>query len=274
MKRFLLFLLIFFFFFALNCAFADNIKFVQITDSHLSTNSEYSQRVLKSAIKDINSLSNISFVVFTGDNINEANPDNLRRFMEIISKLKVPYYIVIGNHDVFKTGKLSKAQYYEVIREKNLFYPHKSSNYKFKKGNFVFLIVDGAKEVIPGPNGFYKEATLAWVDKNLTKYSKNPVIIFQHFPLEYPPDAERIVKSHQTYKAEEYQKILDKHTNVLAVISGHLHLNGENMKNGVYYISSPSLLGVPNSYKIIDIITTKEFSPIIYTQLKDFTVEQ
>ena len=46
------------------------------------------------------------------------------------------------------------------------------------------------------------------------------------------------------------------------------------MKNGVYHISTPSLLNMPNSYKIIDIITTKEFSPIIYTQLKDFDVEQ
>ena len=32
---------------------AENIKFVQITDAHISTGSEYSQKVLKSAIADI-----------------------------------------------------------------------------------------------------------------------------------------------------------------------------------------------------------------------------
>ena len=42
------------------------------------------------------------------------------------------------------------------------------------------------------------------------------------------------------------------------------------MKDGVYHISSPSLIALPYSYKIIDIVTTKEFSPIIYTQLKEF----
>ncbi len=51
-------------------ASAENIKFVQITDVHLSVESEYSQKVLKSAIDDINKQENIAFVVFTGDNIN------------------------------------------------------------------------------------------------------------------------------------------------------------------------------------------------------------
>ena len=32
---------------------AENIKFVQITDVHLSNDSEYSQKVLKSAVEDI-----------------------------------------------------------------------------------------------------------------------------------------------------------------------------------------------------------------------------
>ena len=70
------------------------------------------------------------------------------------------------------------------------------------------------------------------------------------------------------------QKIIAKHNNVLAIISGHFHTNSESMENGVYHISTPSLLTRPQSYKVIDIVTTKEFSPIIYTQLREFTVMQ
>ena len=55
-------------------------------------------------------------------------------------------------------------------------------------------------------------------------------------------------------------------------MSGHFHVNYETMKDGVYHISTPSLLSVPYSYKIIDIVTTKDFSPIIYTQLREFEV--
>ena len=69
-------------------------------------------------------------------------------------------------------------------------------------------------------------------------------------------------------------KVLAKHQNVLAVVSGHFHVNAETMENGVYHISSPSLLTLPQAYKIIDIVTTKEFSPIIYTQLREFDIKK
>ena len=275
MKKFILFIIcvLSFFIFVNSAAMAENTRFVQISDSHLTVGSEYSKKVLKSAVDDINKQDDISFVVFTGDNINNPKEENLRTFVSIASKLHVPYYVALGNHDVYKSNGLSKIRYYEILRERNILYPQRKPNYKFKKNGFVFLIVDGAKEVIPGAVGYYREDTLAWLEKELTKYAKNDVIIFQHFPIEYPEGVETRLRTHKTYKVEEYQTLLSKHHNVLAVISGHFHVNSENMKDGVYHISSPSLIGLPNSYKIIDIVTTKEFSPIIYTQLREFEVK-
>lgn len=253
-------------------AWAENIKFVQVTDSHLSADSEFSQNVLKSAVEDINSQEGIAFVVFTGDNISNPTQANLREFMEIVNNLKVPYYIALGNHDVYKQKNMSKAEYFEIVHEMAPLRRQRTPNYKFTKNNFVFLIVDGAKEVIPGSIGYYRKDTLDWVDKQLTKNKNKQVIIFQHFPVEYPQTAENKLKTHRTYKVEEYRAVLEKHHNVLAILSGHFHTNDETMKNGVYHISSPSLITVPHSYKIIDIVTTKDFSPIIYTQLREFKV--
>lgn len=275
MKKFLLFL----FFIVLVCSFtvkkvfAENIKFVQVADAHLSTDSEYSQKILQSAVEDINNQSEISFVVFTGDNINNPTQENLRKFVEIVSKLKVPYYVVLGNHDVYKSKDMSKVRYYEILRERHIFYPQRHPNYEFKKNGFVFIIVDGAKEVIPGAVGYYRKDTLEWLDAELTKNEQNSVIILQHFPVEYPEGAETRLKTHKTYRVEDYREILEKHHNVLAVVSGHFHTNFETMKDGVYHISSPSLITLPQAYKIIDIVTTKEFSPIIYTQLREFVVK-
>lgn len=254
-------------------AVAENIKFAQISDAHLAVGSEYSIKVLKTAVEDINKQSDISFVVFTGDNINNPREENLKEFVDIVGKLNVPYYVVLGNHDVYKSNGLSKVRYYEILRAKNLLYPQRKPNYVFKKNGFVFIIVDGAKEVIPGAVGYYRADTLEWLEKELIKYKDNDVIIFQHFPVEYPEGVDNRLKTHKTYKVEEYQELLSKHHNVLAVISGHFHVNSENMKDGVYHISTPSLIGLPNSYKIIDIVTTKEFSPIIYTQLREFEVK-
>jgi len=246
---------------------AEQIKFAQIADAHYSEENNYRYNILKSAIEDINNQDNVDFVVFTGDNIDNPKEKDLISFLQIIKHLKKPYYIIIGNHDVFKANGLSKVRYMEIINGNNVF-KKTSPNYVFSKNGFVFIVVDGAKEVIPGSNGYYKADTIAWLEKQLVKYKNKNVVILQHFPLIEPKPQ----RSHETYKAEEYLKTLDKYDNVIAVVSGHYHINGEKMRNGVYHISSPTLLNDPNSYKIIEIASTKEFSPMIYTRLREFPV--
>jgi 3',5'-cyclic AMP phosphodiesterase CpdA len=238
----------------------------------LDSGSEYSIRVLKSAIDDINKQSDIAFVVFTGDNISSPREENLIEFKSIVEKLKVPYYVALGNHDVYKSNGLSKTHYFEVLNEGKILPSQKRPNYVFKKNSFVFIVLDGAKEVIPGTVGYYRKDTLKWLDNLLTRYEGRNVIIFQHFPVEYPEGVESRLKTHKTYKVEEYQEILKKHDNVVAVMSGHFHLNSEYMKDGVYYVSSPSLITVPQAYKIVDIVTSQDFLPIIYTQLREFQI--
>lgn len=276
MKKFLsiLFTLFLFFICSNSKALAENIKFVQITDSHLTVESEFSQKVLESAIEDINAQPDVEFVVFTGDNIGNPTQENLRAFVKIVRKLNVPYYIVLGNHDVYKSKEMSKDDYFAILRERNPFYLQRNPNYVFKKKGFVFITVNGAKEIIPGSVGYYRQSTLDWLNNQLNKYEDKQVIIFQHFPVEYPEGSEARLKSLKTYRVEDYREMLAEHKNILAIVSGHFHTNSEVMKDGVYHISSPSLIGLPYSYKIIDIITTKEFSPIIYTQLREFKVKE
>ena len=246
-------------------AFAGEIKFVQVTDSHFLSNNPYSANVLEAAVKDINRQSNVSFVVFTGDNIDSSRMEDLSGFLKIVKKLNVPYYVIVGNHDVFKSNGISKQQYMQSVRQANWFRGSSSPNYVFRKGEFVFIVVDGAKETIPGTGGYYRPATLEWLDKQLTKYKNRKVVILQHFPILQPNDS----KTHRVYQPENYYAVLNKHDNVIVIVSGHYHLNKEKMENGIYHINSPALIGVTNPYKIIDIVTTKGFSPMIYTQLRE-----
>lgn len=251
--------------FAQTAVFANAIKFVQVADAHFRTQDEYRAEVLKETVKAINKEKDISFVVFSGDNIDSPKPEFVPEFVKIINKLRVPYYIVIGNHDVFKNNGLSKTHYLEIVRDNNFLYRYKKPNYVFKKNGFVFIVVDGAKEVIPDSIGYYREDTLNWLDKQLKKYKNEPVIILQHFPLVSVKE----VTSHDVYQKEKYIELLDKHENVISVITGHLHFNSEKMRNGVYHISSPTLLSTPPVYKVINITTAKGFSPMIYTELKE-----
>lgn len=249
-------------------AFAEAIKFAQITDAHFNTDDKHRTEILQETVKTINREKDISFVVFTGDNINSPNPKYLTAFVKIINKLNKPYYLVIGNHDVYKNGGLSKKQYLEIVHDNNFLYQYKKPNYLFKKNGFVFLVADGAKEVVPGSSGYYKKATLQWIDKQLTKHKNDRVIIFQHFPLVTAKN----ISTHTVYKKEDYLNILDKHDNVIAIIAGHLHNNYEVMRNGVYHVTSPTLLNEKPIYKIISISTTKGFSPMVYTELKEVEI--
>ncbi len=257
MKKILtLFLSLFITFTITNICFARDIKFAQVTDVYFRNNSANLSKI----IKDINKNSDIDFVLFTGNNIGKANIDNLESFLKALKKLNKPYYLVLGNKDVSKSHNLEKSTYLKTVRKYNKRHP-KSPNYVFKKGDIVFLVVDGSKELIPSVNGFYSQDTIKWVDKQLTKYNTNKVIIAQHFPLMNKPNNEY----YTTYNILEYMQMLSKHSNVIAVISGHYNQNDEITYNGVYHITTPR--ASDGYYKIIDIEMTN--GPSIYTVLKD-----
>lgn len=101
--------------------------------------------------------------------------------------------------------------------------------------------------------------------KKLKHYRRNKIVIFQHYPL--VPIKDRA--SHRVFNKDEYLELLDKQDNVVSVIAGHIHTNGEIMRNGVYHITTPSLLNDPHSYKVITISTTRGYSPMVYTELKE-----
>lgn len=254
------------------CADAKSVKFIQITDSHFSTNpSTYTQRdvsesekSLQNAIKDINTIKGIDFVAFTGDNIDQANAKDLELFLKTANKLNVPYYIVIGNHEVFKSHDFDKKEYLKTVKKFSKSYKPNKPNYVFEKKGFVFLVVDGAKEVIPGASGYYKKDTLTWLDKTLSKYKNRDVVILQHFPIVEP----YYNRSHTTYNIKDYEAVIKKHDNVIAIFSGHYHANAENKKDGIYHVSTPSLVEAPHNYKIVEIISKDKKDCQIYTQLR------
>lgn len=266
------FLFIIYVFLLTPVAFAKNVKFVQITDSHFSTASgeytqrevENSQKFLEDSIKDINTIKGIDFVAFTGDNIDTANAKDLKLFLKIADKLNVPYYIVIGNHEVFKSQKFTKTDYLDIVNKHSKAFKTNSPNYVFQKNGITFLVVDGAKEVIPGPSGYYKKDTLKWLDKKLTQFKNETVVILQHFPIVEP----YYNRSHTTYNIKDYEDILKKHNNVIAIFSGHYHSNAENKKDGIYHVSSPSLVEAPHNYKVVEIIVKDKKDYQIYTQLR------
>lgn len=254
MKKILILLVVLFL--TLQNAFAENLKFIQVTDVHLT---QENKQYLKDFVNDINKqYSDLDFVVFTGDNIDRANIEDLATFLDTIKELKFKKYVLLGNHDVFKSQHLDKKLYMKLVKQKLGSYHSNKPNYVFKDKDVVFIAMDGVKEVMPGANGYYREDELTWLDNQLTKYKNNKVVIFQHFPL-----IDSSVKSHKLYRKEDYLDVLKRHDNVIAIVSGHYHQNIEEMQNGIYNIVTSKFDNNKN-YKIIEIDSE---IPMVYTQL-------
>ncbi len=73
-------------------------RFAVLTDSHQN----YSD--LRSTIQNINS-ANVQFAVHTGDFSNFGSGEEYEIFVEYIKELKVPLYVVPGNHDLTTHGR-------------------------------------------------------------------------------------------------------------------------------------------------------------------------
>ena len=237
-------------------ASARDIRFIQVAEAQYSP---ATKEKLVRCVNDINTLKNVDFVVFSGDNISAARKEYLKEFLKEVKKLKFPVYIVIGDRDVSKEKGLNKETYREETFKTLGFGQSFKPNYKFKKGEIVFLVADGAKEFVTAENGYYKQDTLDWLNKQLTKNKDKKVIIIQHFPI-----IKGEISANNTYKAELYKEMLAKHTNVEAIIAGHFKKNSEQVIDGVNHIISPSY-SITGEYKIFDI---PEGSDTIYTQLR------
>lgn len=240
-------------------AYSADMRFIQVDGAYYN---QASSEKFESLIQKINNEKDVEFIVFTGNNISKPSQYELENFLKSAKKLKKPFYIVLGQKDVSKQKKLSKQEYMQVVRKnvrthRKIFEP----NYVFKKNNFVFIVADGSKDVIPTASGFYKEDVILWLDEQLDNFADKKVVILQHYPI-VPP---AVKETHYTYKADEYLKLLSEHKNVKCVVAGHFGVNKEEMVDGILHISTKNA----PIYRIIDILDYETESPTFWSTIKE-----
>ncbi len=244
MKKLLL-LFVFLFFTLCNCCEAKSVKFVQVTDVMYGKNN--ANEILEKAVKDINEMKDIDFVVFTGDNTAGANLDYLQGFVKTVQKLNKPFYMVVGDRDVAKSKHLEKEVYVKKLHKLLGRKSPETLNYTFKKGNVTFIVVDGAKDFITMPNGYFNSTTLEWLENQIKLNKDNKIVLLQHFPVANKTNNDLLY----TANAVQYLKLINQYDNIISVVAGHFNKNDEVSLNGIYYVVTPSLQ--QNCYKIIEI---------------------
>jgi len=182
---------------------------------------------------------NIPFVLHVGDIVDF---DNIRHYetasdgFKILDTAKIPYVLCLGNHDTEAVGlnsgsaapgntnlnlrKTTKFNtYFPVSRlmgQKGRWEEGKSDNayYTFNAGGLNWLVVSLEFCARKGP--------VEWADKIIAQYPNHNVIILTHYHLNGSGDiSERNAGYGDLSPYEIYDTLIEKHPNILLVLSGH-----------------------------------------------------
>ncbi|MEO5947494.1 MAG: PQQ-binding-like beta-propeller repeat protein [Chitinophagaceae bacterium] len=201
MKR-LLFIALFFLQLAANSQLYP-FRFAFISDTHIGSPNGSAEEDLRRTVRDINSMSDIAFVVLTGDITELGTNDELALAKQILDSLDVPWYIIPGNHD---TGWSESGG---VMFTTVFGYDKFSFEY-----NGVRFLGCASGPYVRMSDGHVPRSAVNWLDVELKKVKpEQPVIFLNHYPIDEGLD--------------NWYDVTDrlKNYNTWAVLCGHGHAN-------------------------------------------------
>nr|WP_294780742.1 PQQ-binding-like beta-propeller repeat protein [uncultured Flavobacterium sp.] len=232
--------------FSQNADQSGNIKFIQLTDLHVSVGND-NDFLLQNIVKEINN-SDFEFVIVTGDLTNRGADDELKQVYSTLSKLQKPYYVISGNHET-NWSESAGLTYKKIFGE---------DRFVFSKGDYVFIGFPCGPYMKMG-DGFVKHEDVLWLDKTLKetlKGTNKKVLNFAHYPLD---------NSVSNYK--EVLSVLEKYPTV-ATFCGHGHTLKKydfSGLSGIMGTSITSLDGKTQSYN--QVIISKDSISIYQKEL-------
>ncbi len=245
-----------------------NFRFAVVSDLHITLPHtiwdhpsrfhlvEVSIPAFESAIEHLTQL-NLDFLLLPGDLTQHSEPENHIWLQERLGKLPFPSYVVPGNHDVpvvmangQSIGFADFPQYYRKFGYENseqLYYTQQllpgvrliglNSNFFNEQGEQV---------------GRLDTQQLIWLEEVLTAAGNELVLVMVHHNvIEHLPEQSRhpIGKRYILQNSEELLNIL-RNYGVKLVFTGHLHIQDVAYSQGVYDITTGSLVSYPHPYRV------------------------
>ncbi|HCY78037.1 MAG TPA: hypothetical protein DHV28_19190 [Ignavibacteriales bacterium] len=185
-----------------NLTFPQQFKFAWLTDIHIGYPT--AEEDLRSSINDINSFSDISFTIVSGDITATGTLEELSLAKTILDDLKKPYFIIPGNHDT----KWSESGCTDFLKLWG------NDRFVFDYDKFLFIgLHEGPRMRMA--DGYFAPEDLQWFDSLIASLpnSNKPIIFVTHYPLD-----EGIA---------DWYEMLDrlKNINTQVVLFGHGHTN-------------------------------------------------
>ncbi|WP_149912767.1 outer membrane protein assembly factor BamB family protein [Sphingobacterium cavernae] len=148
-------------------------KFAQITDTHIGGHS--GEEDLRRTVEDLNSQTDIDFVILSGDVTEFGSDEELKLAKRILDGLKLPLYIVPGNHDS-NWSESGANSFRKVFGGETFFFEHKG---------FQFLGTTSGPNMRMSPGQIPRE-NLVWIDSIFKAHPNKeiPMISINHYPLD------------------------------------------------------------------------------------------
>ncbi|HVJ34731.1 MAG TPA: phosphodiesterase [Terriglobia bacterium] len=155
-------------------------------------------------------------VICTGDLTHKGDAVSYARLREVLSELKMPYSLLLGNHDArdtFRTGfadiPVDEAGYVQSMID-------------LPEGRLLLLdtLIEPPHD-FPYASGYLCVDRLNWLDRQLTEAAGRPCYLFMHHPphdVGFPGmDEIKLVNDTAFYE------LLHRHGNVRHIFAGHIH---------------------------------------------------
>lgn len=182
---------------------AGSFRFIAVNDFHYLNNkcAPWFERVIKS----MQSHEGVELILISGDLVEHGTKEQFGAIHDLLSTLRVAYYVVVGNHD-YRTQ--TDRKHYEQLFPDRINYHLEHQSWQL----IGFDTTDGMKS----QNVSAPKSTLDWLDSTLPKLdNKKPTILFTHFPLGFGvpfilKNAENVLERFKAF-------------NVRAAYCGHYH---------------------------------------------------
>lgn len=225
----------------LDVSYSGEMLIAQISDCHIVDRGElFAERTnsadgLRRAVETVNRLPiTPDLVLLTGDLVNDGTPSQYDHLVDLLDGLAIPLLPIPGNHD---DRQQLRARYPATLPAGDADEP---LDVVYDAGRVRIVALD---TTIPGRHdGDLSDGQLRWLDEQLGRDPDRPTIVAQH----HPPVSSGVVWMDEACgfaAGDREADVLRRHSNVEAVVSGHLHRSLQRRYAGTVSITCPSTAG-------------------------------
>ncbi len=210
-------------------------RFAFLSDTHVGSTTGAED--LRATVRDLNSMTGLSFVVISGDITEYGSREQLRLAKEILSGLKLPYHLIPGNHDT-KWSESGATDFPSLWKQER---------FVFDQGPYRFIGIHEGPIMKMG-DGHWSPQDVRWLEQTLKKLRSpdQPLIFVTHYPID---DG-----------IANWYVVLDllKKYNTQAVLCGHGHANRRLVFEGVPGVMGRSNLRAAKSVGGYNLVEVKD----------------